>query len=147
VKGIRVGGSVANASLGHLLTSHGYVLEANVLLRRGSDHAAFAARTYVNGARYFPGIEATLLDRTTRIRGRDFELTPRVLLWLQPKDQGFRTRSATPGAMASLRIRSTSGSRFRSFVEIEAKSAGWVAGTPYLGAAVGVRSGVTALLR
>lgn len=149
--GFRVGGDdarprFATLSLGHSLTASGYTIDAHFLTRRHRDALSVIARAYVNDERTLPGIEVTAFDRPARIAGRTLELTPRVALWMQPKGQAFRTRDAEPGGLASLRIRGREHSWFGAFVEVEGKTAGWVAGTPYLNSGMAFRTGA-ALMR
>jgi hypothetical protein len=149
VYGVRVGGSetrplVANLSLGHILTSFGHVIEAHLLLRRGEQSGIASVQLYQNGVRSFPGVEVQLFDRPTRIAGQTLEITPRIMLWMQPDGQAFRTSDSRPGGLASLRVRMpVRGRRLALFAEVEGKSAGWVAGSPYLEAGMGLRTGLT----
>ena len=151
-EGVRLGGKggealTATASLSHFLTASGYAVDATVLLKRGGGAAQVIAHAYVNDARTLPGVEATVFDRPARLAGRPVELTPRVALWLQPRGLSFRTSDAAPGGLISLRARSGGAARLRAFLELEAKTAGWVAGSPYLDAGVALRSGITTSLR
>ena len=137
----------ATASLGHFLTSFGHTVDANILVARGDVNAAVTFHHYRNGARAFPGVEADLLDLPVAIGGRPVALSARGALWLQPDDQRFRTTDAAPGGLASLRLRTRVGSRLAAFAEVEAKSAGWVAGTPYLTSNAALRVGVSTVRR
>ena len=141
--GVTIGNTVTTASLSHFLSPSGYSIDANVWLKRGGDAAQVIARAYVNDARTLPGIEATVFDRPLRVGDRLLELTPRAALWLQPKDLAFRATDVSPGGLVSLRVRSAGTGRLRAFVELEGKTGGWVAGSPYLDAGVSLRTGIT----
>jgi hypothetical protein len=98
---------------------------------------------YANGERVFPGVEGELADVPLTLGGRSFQLTPRVGLWLQPDGQRFRTSDADAGGLAALRVRSALSRRVGAFAEMEAKTAGWVAGVPYLDRNVTLRVGLS----
>ena len=58
-------------------------------------------------------------------------------LWLQPEGQRFRDRNAKPGGLAAVRVRYG-----KTFLDLEAKSEGWVAGNVHVDRNVTVRFGV-----
>ncbi|MBI4538917.1 MAG: hypothetical protein HY704_05325 [Gemmatimonadetes bacterium] len=136
-----------NLSLGHLLTSFGYTLDANVFLRQGRVNLFVVLHGYANGARRFPGIDAALLEYPVTIGGRSLALSPRAALWLQPEQQRFRSTRAVAGGLAALRVDHPLSQRLGSFIEVEGKTAGWVAGTVDLASNVSVRLGVSTVLR
>lgn len=134
-----------NANAAHFLTSFGYTIDANVFLRDDTRHKMFVTlHNYVNGERNFPGLEVELLDHPVTVRGRQFTITPRLGVWLQPENQRFRDTDASAGGLASLRVAVPVRGHIGSFVELETKSAGWVAGNVHLDPATAVRFGVTA---
>ena len=140
--GVTIGKTTVNANAAHLLTSFGYVIDANVFARRGEQKLFVTLHDYVNGERSFPGIDAELIE----YRFRSLLLTPRVALWLQPDNQRFRDRNGALGGLLAMRIDAPMMRRVGSFVEVEAKSAGWVAGNVHLDRAAAVRFGLTAKL-
>jgi hypothetical protein len=81
------------------------------------------------------------------LRGRALAVSPRLGVWLQPEGQRFRTSDADAGALASLRVRAGVSRRIGAFAEVEAKTAGWVAGVPHLDGNVALRLGVSTLAR
>jgi hypothetical protein len=132
-----------NVTAGHLLTSFGYTIDANVFLRT-PDHKLFVvAHRYANDVRSFPGLEAQLIDEPITFRGRELRVTPRLALWMQPDQQLFRSKSASPGGLAALRIEAPSSGRFGQYVEVEGKSTGWVSGSESVGRSIAIRVGVT----
>ncbi len=135
-----------NLSLRHQLTSFGYALDANLFLKRGGASVLAIAHNYVNGERYFPGLEVQLWRRRVRLGGADYLLSPRLMLWLQPEAQAFRTDSVKAGGLAALRIGRALGGRLEPYLELEGKTAGWVAGIAHLDRNVALRVGVSALL-
>jgi hypothetical protein len=146
--GVAIGGSDdsatrINAGLAHFLTSFGHTVDANVLVRRRDMHLAVTLHGYANGDRAFPGIEGELLDVPVTLGARSLQITPRVGLWLQPEGQRFRTSDADAGGLAALRVRTGLTRRLGVFAEVEAKTAGWVAGVPYLDRNVTLRAGLS----
>lgn len=136
--------ALGNASLRHHLTSFGYTVEANVFYRDQSMKLFGTLRAYRNNERTFPGLEAELIDHPLALGGQDVLLGSRLLLWLQPKDQAFRTQSATPGGMASMRAGLPLSRYVQPYLELQGKTAGWVAGEVSLDASATARIGVTA---
>ena len=74
-------------------------------------------------------------------------VTPRLDLWLQPEQQQFETSKGKPGGLVSLKLARPFNKRLDSFIELEAKTDGWVAGNVYLDDNVSVRLGLIAHLR
>ena len=136
-----------NAGMSHFLTSFGHTIDATVLVRRGTTNLALTAHAYANDGTVFPGVEGELLDFPVAVRGRALSLSPRLALWLQPEAQRFRTSKGDAGGLASVRVRTALSSRIGMFADVEAKTAGWVAGAPYLDRNVTLRLGVATLRR
>ena len=131
-----------NVSVIHLLTSFGYTVDANVFMsRRGTDLFA-ALHNYFNGERWFPGIELERLRQPVSLAGRRWLLSSRGAVWLQPRNQEFRTTRARPGALVALTLAPGKARGLRPFVQVEAKTEGWVAGNVHLGPGVNVRIGI-----
>jgi RNAse (barnase) inhibitor barstar len=150
--GITVGGGSGdptriNAGLGHFLTSFGHTVDANVLVRRRDMNMAVTLHGYANGDRVFPGVEGELFDVPVTVGGRTLAVSPRVGVWLQPEGQRFRTSEADAGGLAGLRVRAALSRRLGAFVDVEAKTTGWVAGVPYLDRQMTIRAGVSTLAR
>lgn len=134
----KIGSTTLNLTSGHLLTSFGYTTTASLFICHDDTRLFVILHRYVNRDRSFPGIDVEMIDRRFALRAHDLATTLRIALWLQPRGQQFRTNEATPGLLASVRLREQ-----RMFVEIEAKSAGWVAGNVHLDRSVAVRGGIT----
>jgi hypothetical protein len=132
------------ASLRHELTSFGYVIDANVFLRRGGLKLAATTHAYVSQEHVLPGLDVQLLGLPVHVGGATLTLTPRLAAWLQPRDQLYRSRETTAGGLLGLRA-GLGSRRVRPYLEVEAKTEGWVAGNVYLGKNVTVRAGFTAL--
>lgn len=135
-----------NASAGHYLTSFGHTIDANIFLNEGATNLFVVLHRYTNGARSLPGMEVQLIETPVSVGGRELDVSPRVALWLQPRDQAFRTTSAQPGGLLAIRVRQASAARVGAFVELEGKTQGWVAGNVHLDRNVSVRIGASVRL-
>ncbi|MEO7455099.1 MAG: hypothetical protein ABIY52_02480 [Gemmatimonadaceae bacterium] len=143
VDGFTVRSMRLNVNASHYLTSFGHSIDLNVFVKQDDANLLVSMHRYTNGARSFPGVEAQLLDVPLALAGMNLDMSPRVALWMQPDAQAFRTTDAKAGALASLRIGHVSASRFGSFVELEAKTEGWVAGNVNLDRNFSVRVGTS----
>jgi hypothetical protein len=135
-----------NASAGHYLTSFGHTIDVNLFLNEGATNLFVVLHRYTNGARSLPGMEVQLLETPVHVAGRAVDVSPRVALWLQPRDQSFRTTSTQPGGLVALRVRHATRARVAAFAELEAKTAGWVAGNVHLERNVSMRIGASVRL-
>jgi hypothetical protein len=136
-----------NATVGHVLTSFGRTIDTNVFLARGNARVLAIVHAYANGERSFPGVEATLVDYPVTIGGHAVTLSPRASIWRQPAHQLFGDTDGSMGGLVALKVQRSGRRRVGVFAEVEAKSAGWVAGVAALDANVAVRVGVSLLLR
>ena len=128
-----------NLAVRHELTPFGFVVELDGLFREDPIRLALSLRTYVNNELGFPGLEASLwrLPLTEVLSG-----SARVGLWLQPKNQLFRDKDALPGGLLALRLDARVVEPVSLYVEVEGKTAGWVAGNEFLDASLAGRFGV-----
>jgi hypothetical protein len=129
-----------NANLRHHLAPFGYDIAANVFLRRGETRVLTTLHSYVNDRYWAPGLDI----RWDRLRGalrRDARLSARLALWQQPKDLRFDSGTWQAGGLGNLSMEFGSATA-RPFIELEYKTAGWVAGNEYLDAQASVRVGI-----
>ena len=134
------------ANLGHLLTPFGRTIDTNVFVARGRVKLMTTIHAYANGERSFPGVDTSLLDYPLTFRGQRFNVSSRVALWQQPDGQLFRATTGKLGGLGSIKVQHTRKGRFGAFAELEAKSAGWVAGTEALDRNVSFRTGLSLIL-
>src|SRR5207245_4339015 len=109
---IGLSGDRFSAVAAHVLTPFGYTIDLDAFIR---PRLFIALHDYRNHERNFPGIDATLLDQI------------RVALWQQPAHELFRDRGGRLGGLVSVRVH-----RWNMFAEVEATSAGGVAGNVQL---------------
>ncbi|MEP6762870.1 MAG: hypothetical protein ABJB66_01105 [Gemmatimonadaceae bacterium] len=133
-----------NFALRHQLTSFGHAIDANVFLKRGATNLFVVLHTYDNDAHHaLPGVDAELLDVPITLKGHALDVSPRIAAWIQPAGQAFRVTNTQAGGLAALRIGAPLSKRIGALFEVEAKTAGWVAGVAQLDKAVNARVGVS----
>lgn len=136
-----------NARAGHVLTPFGYTIDADVLLHQEEVRLFVVLHTYVNERRALPGIEVTMMEYPINAFRQALAVSPRAAIWLQPAGQRFHTGAVTPGGAIGIRVRKREAGHIGAFVEMEGKTAGWIAGNVYLGPNVSVRAAVTLTVR
>jgi len=133
----------ANFWLRHALTSFGDAIDAHVVYQQGSLGVHLSAQRFANHDRGFPGARVEIVEFPVRMSGRDFRLSPRIAAWAQPRDGEFRTRDASVGGLAGLRLQTARASRLQFYADVEAKTPGWVVGNPNLRGGARVQTGLT----
>jgi hypothetical protein len=136
-----------NATLGHVLTPFGHTVDSHVFMSRGRLNLLLVAHAYGNREHTFPGLEARLVDYPVNVRGHALDVSSRVAFWRQPAGQLFDAAAGDGGGLVSVKVRGGGVRRFGGFAEVQAKTAGWVAGTEALDRNVSVRAGVSIAVR
>ncbi|SEL53000.1 hypothetical protein SAMN05421740_106176 [Parapedobacter koreensis] len=132
-----------NFAIRHYLNSFGYDLTADFFIDHRKKQYLFSLHGYRNKHQLLPGIEMERSPYAFNIAGKDrLLLQPSVTLWLQPKD--FYDREARPGGQIRLQGGYALDNTWCIVAIAEAKTAGWVAGNPYLDAKTGFRLGISA---
>jgi hypothetical protein len=138
-------GFSGNFALRQLYTSFGTDLYVNVYLKKEPFNMAFAYHSYMNYGSYFPAIEAELVDYPLQLtRNFGLLLSPRLMLGMQPKDQEFMTDEPEFFALASCRVDFAVSRHFLPYLELSAKTDGWVAGNEFLERNIGFKVGISA---
>ena len=119
-----------NLTLRHHLTSFGYSIQGNLFYRRGSASWLLQLHNHFNAVRYFPGASAEL--SRYRLSGLPLSVSGRLVLWMQPEDQRVKSTVSVPGALATLTLHKPWTESFESYLGLEGKTPGWVAGNVYL---------------
>lgn len=136
-----------NGHVRHTPTAYGHAVNLEAYGQYGDINVFAALDTGLNRQSVFPGLRAELhrfpLDL---VIGLPISVSARAGVWLQPRDQRFETSSHVPGALGALRVAYSSSRSFEPYVEVEGKSAGWVAGQAWLGSNASVRAGLVAML-
>ncbi|MGE0174729.1 MAG: hypothetical protein AB7T49_18195 [Oligoflexales bacterium] len=135
-----------NANLRHHLTSFGYSIQTNFFLKGSSEDSNnffFSLKGFRNDRKWFPGLEVDLIDYAL---SSDNMLTVRLLAWQQPREQSFYSGQSSAGGLLGIDYARTLGETFDFLAGIEGKTAGWVAGNPYLNKNLTLRTGLAARL-
>lgn len=130
-----------NFAVRHYLTSFGQDATVDFMLDRNNKNWMLSLHAYQNKDGFFPGIEVGNHSLRFPVKSKNLEVTTRGMLWLQPDGQEFYTTKAQPGGLLQLRVGIPFGKTFSAYAETEAKTAGWVAGNPYLKSNVTMRMG------
>jgi hypothetical protein len=137
-------GYSGNFSVRHLLTSFGTDLSLNVFLKKSKYNFVFAYHNYMNYKHLFPAIEAEMIDYPLFYKKLNVFLSPRIMAGVQPNNQDFITSKVNflglMGCRADFRICKT----YFSYLEVVAKTKGWVAGNVYLEDNVSIKVGFSA---
>ena len=136
-----------NVGVRHHLTSFGYSIDFNVFAQGASQKALFIWHNYFNQHHYFPGAAVSVFDYPVQIMHHNLLFTPSISIWLQPEGQAFATSRSRLGGFISGKLTVPWTQTSKAYVELEAKSAGWVAGNVYLDNNVSTRIGMIWSLR
>jgi len=135
-----------NATLRHHLTSFGYTVDANFFYEQNPVNAVAIFHHYFNKDHFFPGLELAVIRLPISVFHQPVALSARSAVWLQPKDQQFYTNDSELGGVATVKLNYTLLGPWETFIELEAKTPGWLAGNVYLGDNFSVRLGLAAKL-
>jgi len=130
----------------HMPTSFGNTINLDVLLHTSQLNVFASLQSYFNRDHYFPGV-ALEVQRFKlpflNLADRPTWLTARAGLWFQPRDQSFSTATIQPGGLLAMRLGYEVTNAFSPYIEVEGKTAGWVAGNVALGESLAFRTGLT----
>lgn len=128
----------------HELTPFGYTLALQSFVSIGDVNVFGRFDLYINQERLWPGIDLTLIRYPL---GNLFDtratVDVRLAGWLQPEDQMFRARRPAPGGLVGVRLSHPIAAAVGAYIEVEAKSDGWVPGNVYLDKNVSFLAGIT----
>jgi hypothetical protein len=148
IRSIKVSPSLRfNFAMRHYLTSFGDDIQMELFYRYKKHLGQIVLHRYSNLGSSFPGLEArNTVSSLGLAKGKRLLLDTRGMLWVQPKDQAFRTSKGSLGGLASISASYRNTSIWNPYVELETKSRGWVAGNPFLTEKLSVRIGVRAMI-
>jgi hypothetical protein len=139
-------GLYGNFAMHHLLTSFGNDISCIVYLMNPQAKMLFAFHSYHNYNRSYPGVEVQITDYETTLGAQHFFITPRILLGAQPDNQKFKTNKSDFLGLVECRVEHLSKSVIHPYIELSAKSAGWVAGNEFLNSSFSCRVGIMSRL-
>jgi hypothetical protein len=132
----------ANVALRHTLTSFGYDLQTDVLVQTPRFGAALGIHQYHNLNSAFAGLEARVVNYPLTVKGKSLPVSARLMAWSQPEDHAFRTRNGQFGGLLGINAAWPLNRWLHPYLEAEAKTYGWVMGSPFLSPNLTVRMGV-----
>jgi hypothetical protein len=139
-------GLYGNFAVRNFLTSFGNDISCNFYLKNHNDNLFFAYHSSQNYQRSFPAIEAQLIDYKKAIGSYSLYFSPRLLVGMQPLEQGFKTSKAAFLALAECKVEMETKSFIHPYIEFSAKTKGWVAGNEFLNSNLSCRVGVISRL-
>ena len=117
-----------NLSMGHMLTSFGYTVDAHLFLQRNLINLFIVGHRFFNHQRRFSGLEIQLIDYPLNWNKNRFLVTSGLGVWTQLKEQNFYTNQAVLDGLFGLTIYQPLSDQWFVFFGGKIKSAGWVAG-------------------
>jgi hypothetical protein len=137
-----------NFAIRHYLTSFGTDTPVQILLKKNPLNLIFTWHNYQNYQNYFPAVEVELIDfpLSQILPASFFEkvyASPRVLIGMQPEDQIFKTAEPEFMGLFGLRLDFAVTKNIFPYIEVTAKTGGWVAGNEYLENNVSVIMGIS----
>jgi hypothetical protein len=133
-----------NVTVQHHLTPFGYALSLNAFASRGKYQWFSQLQMQFSNQLLLPGVSAELVRCPLPVSG--MSLSPAVRLWLQPEDQRFYAKRAALGGQAGFRLNAPVASPIEWYVEVSAKTAGWVAGNVFLDESIDALIGLEAVV-
>jgi hypothetical protein len=135
-------GLYGNFAVRNYLTSFGNELSCNVYLKN-NDYNFFVAYHHAQNYEHaFPSIETQLIDYKKNLGASTLYFSPRLLIGLQPKDQGFKTSKASLLGLAECKLELITKGFIHPYIEVSAKTSGWVAGNEFLSSNISGRIGI-----
>jgi hypothetical protein len=135
-------GLYGNMAIRNFLTSFGNDISCNIYLKN-HDYNFFAAYHHAQNYEHaFPAIELQLIDYEKNLGTSTLLLSPRVMMGLQPLDQDFDTSSGSFLGLAECKLELITKGFIHPYIEVSAKTKGWVAGNEFLNANLSGRIGI-----
>lgn len=133
-----------NLAVRHLPAAFGYDVRTDVFVRRGESwRALLRLHAGFNRVGLFPGVELEVLRMpVAAVAGAPLVIDARGSVWLQPEHLRYDSDRRIPGGLASVRASWGGVRTIEPYLEIEAKTGGWVAGDVYLDRNLSVRTGL-----
>ncbi|MBC8052717.1 MAG: hypothetical protein H7Y13_06605 [Sphingobacteriaceae bacterium] len=146
VRSLRIGqtGWNGNFAVRHLLTSFGNDISLQVYLMNTQHRAALTYHRYKNFEKGYSAIEGSMIDVPLSLSSKkNLLFTPRVIVGMQPRNQDFMTKRADFLGLVGTRVDLVSkSSKWSPYIDVDAKTSGWVAGNEFLGPRLAGRFGL-----
>lgn len=123
-------------------TSFGTDKELRLYYMNRSDKFSFALHQYENYDENFYAAEVNWLDIKFK-KLKNFFFNTRMLVGTQPRNQEFFTQQSQLFGLISVNTNYTVGKNFGAYVQVQAKTDGWLAGDEYLKSMIRLRTGLS----
>lgn len=134
-----------NFSFAHYLTPFGNSIDLALFYKQEDLKLLITYHNYSNSNLNLPGIEIELLRYPLVFYNIQIYLNSTIHIWLQPDKQMFWANSYNPGGLAKIGINYPIYKYLELFIDVSAKTRGWVAGNVYIEKALEIRTGVNLL--
>ncbi|HEY5961973.1 MAG TPA: hypothetical protein VIV60_35690, partial [Polyangiaceae bacterium] len=132
-----------NAHVRHLPTAFGHEVSLDGFFELRKWKLFLSAQQFFNYQHWFPGVAAQLYRYPFPIAAdRSLSVSATGNLWLQPEGQRFFTSRPELGGMLRARLDLSGPRTLEPFMEVDAKTSGWVAGIGALEPSMSLRLGV-----
>jgi hypothetical protein len=139
-------GLSGNFAIRNFLTSFGNDVTINTYLMNKFYKSVFVLHIAQNYKNTFPAVEAKLIDLSLKIARFDFFISPRIILGTQPHDQNFLTMKSSFLGLIECNVECNSLKHINPFIELTAKTNGWVAGNEFISDNFSIRIGMVSRL-
>jgi hypothetical protein len=133
-----------NFAFRHMLTSFGTDLSLEMFANIEKFNFVAAYHNYQNYEHIFPAIEIEMIDYPLKIGNMNAYVSPRIMVGMQPKKQNFFASKAEFFGLIGSRMDFQITRHWLPYVELVAKTNGWVAGNEFVRSNISVRLGVSA---
>jgi hypothetical protein len=133
-----------NFAFRHILTSFGTDLTLETYIKIEEYNFVAAYHNYQNYKHVFPAIEIEMIDYPVKAGNLRMYISPRIMLGMQPKNQDFFTSQVEFFALIGSRVDFQISQHWLPYIEVMAKTNGWIIGNEFLGNNISARVGVSA---
>ena len=117
------------------------VINPEIYLKTPKHNLYVGLHNYHNFNKSFLGIELGTNKESVNLFNKTFLIDSRLILWSQPENQTFKTNNSDLGGLIGAKIHYPLLDWLNGYVDLEAKSKGWVAGNPFLKSSFSFRLG------
>jgi hypothetical protein len=136
-----------NANIKHYLTSFGHSININLFFKKSELNLFVSILNQENYETYFPGLNVQVISYPVKLKEKQIFISSGLMLWLQPKEQNFKTSKSQLGGLFSIQVAYPLNRFLRITGEIEGKTKGWVASNVYLNENFSIRLTIAMYIR
>ncbi len=133
-----------NFGFQHFLTSFGDDTGMRLLINYKKNNFFFAYHNFQNKENTFPAFEAQWLDHPIKIGNKSISTSFKTIIGTQPKIQSFTTAENQLLAFLYVKMEYPISKTIFSYISINGKTDGWIAGNPFLKSNLGLQLGMQA---